>query len=142
MRAMNLTAALMVALVSAAAPAAAQEFKIVVHPANPVAELTTAQVEALFLKHATKFPAGGPAVPVDLGKAHPARAAFSKAVLGRPVAAVENFWQQQIFSGKAVPPTAKSAEDDVLAFVRSNATAIGYVSAAASVDGLKVVAVR
>jgi ABC-type phosphate transport system substrate-binding protein len=79
---------------------------------------------------------------VDQGKASSVRAAFSKAVLGRPVSAVESYWQQQIFSGKDVPPAAKGSDDEVVTFVKANPGAIGYVSAGASTAGVKVVDVK
>ena len=75
-------------------------------------------------------------------KSSATRAAFSKAILGRPVSAVETYWQQQIFSGKEVPPTTKANDDEVIAFVKANAGAIGYVSAGASTAGVKVVDVK
>jgi hypothetical protein len=63
-------------------------------------------------------------------------------VLGRSVGAVETFWQQQIFSGKEVPPPVKASDDDVIAFVKANAGAIGYVSASTSTAGVKVIDVK
>ena len=71
-----------------------------------------------------------------------ARAAFSEAVIGRSVGAIEIYWQQQIFSGKEVPPATKSSDDDMVAFVKSNPGAIGYVSGGASTAGVKVVEVK
>ena len=106
------------ALVLVASPAAAQDFKVIVNPANTVAELPAGVLGKIFLKEVTSFPSGGSATPVDQGKASPVRAAFSKRVVGRPLPAVETYWQQQIFSGKDVPPPIKSSDDEVVAFVR------------------------
>lgn len=131
-----------VALCLAAAPAAAQDFKVIVNSANAASELPAATVSRIFLKEADKFPDGSAAVPVDQGKTTPVRAAFTKAVIGRAVSAVETFWQQQIFSGKEVPPATKPSDDEVIAFVKANPGAIGYVSAGASTAGVKVIAVK
>ena len=120
----------------------AQEFKVIVNSANSTSELSTDVTAKLFLKQSTKFPNGTAAQPVDLAKTSAVRAAFSKAVLGRPSSAVETYWQQQIFSGKDVPPPAKASDDDVIAFVKANPGAIGYVSAGASTAGVKVVDVK
>ncbi len=125
-----------------ATPAAAQDFKVIVNSANSTSDLTAAVAVKIFLKETTKFPNGSAATPVDQGKSSPVRAAFSKSVIGRPVSAVESYWQQQIFSGKEVPPAAKSSDDDVVAFVKGNPGAIGYVSAAASTAGVKVIDVK
>ena len=141
----SLFSALRVALVAtvlAATPALAQDFKVVVNSANSTTELTADAASKLFLKQSAKFPNGTPAQPVDLSKSSPVRASFSKAVHGRPVSAVESYWQQQIFSGKDVPPAAKSSDDEVIAFVKATPGGIGYVSAGAATAGVKVVEVK
>ena len=130
------------ALVIAAAPAAAQDFKVVVNSGNSTSELSADVATKLFLKQSTKFPNGTAAQPVDLAKASAVRVAFSKAVLGRPVGAIETYWQQQIFSGKDVPPAVKASDDDVLAYVKANVGAIGYVSGGAATAGVKVIDVK
>ena len=130
------------ALVIAAAPAAAQDFKVVVNSSNSTTELSADMAMKLFLKQSTKFPNGTSAQPVDLAKASAVRVTFSKAVLGRPVGAIETYWQQQIFSGKDVPPAVKSSDDDVIAYVKANPGAIGYVSGGASTAGGKVIDVK
>ncbi|MDX2182369.1 MAG: hypothetical protein SFW08_00150 [Gemmatimonadaceae bacterium] len=132
-------------LLLAVAPVVAQaqgEFKIVVNSASAVSELTEAEVSNVFLKKVGKFPGGAAAAPVDQGKASAVRAAFSKKVHGRPVTAVDAYWQQQIFSGGESPPPAKASDDEVLAFVKANPSAIGYVSAAASTAGVKVITLK
>lgn len=130
------------ALVIAAAPAAAQDFKVVVNSGNSTSELSADLAAKLFLKQSTKFPNGTAAQPVDLAKASAARVAFSKTVLGRPVGAIETYWQQQIFSGKDVPPAVKASDDDVIAYVKANPGAIGYVSGGAATAGVKVIDVK
>ncbi|GAB1342649.1 phosphate ABC transporter substrate-binding protein [Gemmatimonas sp.] len=130
------------ALVAMASPALAQDFKVIVNSANSTTELPSDVAAKLFLKQTTKFPNGTPAQPVDLAKGSAVRAAFTKSVLGRAVAAVESYWQQQIFSGKDVPPAAKPSDDEVIAFVKANPGAIGYVSAGAGTGGVKVIDVK
>lgn len=130
------------ALVIAAAPAAAQDFKVVVNSGNSTSELSADLAAKLFLKQSTKFPNGTAAQPVDLAKASAVRVAFSKTVLGRPVGAIETYWQQQIFSGKDVPPAVKASDDDVIAYVKANPGAIGYVSGGAATAGVKVIDVK
>jgi ABC-type phosphate transport system substrate-binding protein len=128
--------------VATARPASAQDFKVIVNAANPVAELTTDAVGKLFLKQATSFPAGAAATPVEPAKNSPARAAFARTVLGWSVQKLDTYWQQQIFSGKDVPPASKSTDDEVVAFVKTNPGAIGYVSGSAATAGVKVIAVK
>jgi ABC-type phosphate transport system substrate-binding protein len=119
------------ALPAAAAPASAPPaaaFKVVVNGANGVSSMTKEDVSKLFLKKVTSFPGGQAAMPVDQTKDSAVRKAFSTAVLGKDVSTVDSYWQQAIFSGRATPPAEKPGDNDVLAFVRANPGAIGYVS--------------
>lgn len=132
-----------------AAPAGAQPrtsapaFVVVVNPANPAASLTRDQLARLFLRKTGRWPNGRPARPVDLASASAARVAFTKSVIGRSVPAVQAYWQQQIFSGGEVPPPERASAADVLAYVRSNADAVGYIEPTAPIGaGVKVLAVQ
>jgi ABC-type phosphate transport system substrate-binding protein len=121
------------ALLAPVRAASAQGFQIVTNAAGPSA-MTRDDVARVFLKKNTQL------VAVDQEKDSRVRASFSKAILGRPLAAVLNYWQQQIFSGQDSPPAEKGSDADVLAFVRGNPRAIGYVSANADLGaGVKVV---
>jgi ABC-type phosphate transport system substrate-binding protein len=115
---------LAVALLVTARSAAAQGFVLVVNASGP-SSISKAEVSKIFLKK------GGQLVAVDQDKDANVRNAFSKAVLGRPVSAVVSYWQQQIFSGGEAPPAERASDAEVLAYVRSNPRAIGYVSAGA-----------
>jgi len=114
-------------------PAAAQQggYVVIVNEANDVAALRADEVSKIFLRKAHRWPNGNDVIPVDLPESAPAREAFSAAVHGKSVGAVRAYWQQQIFSGRAVPPTEKGSDDQVVSFVRSTPGAIGYVSAGA-----------
>jgi ABC-type phosphate transport system substrate-binding protein len=140
-RALTLLAVLGTLCLAATAPsAAAADFKVVVNSANPVASLTPQALERLFLKKDTRWESGGAVEPADQSAKSPARVAFSSVVHRKDVGAVKSYWQQQIFSGRGTPPPEMSSDAEVLAFVRSHAGAVGYVSSAAAVgDGVKVV---
>lgn len=123
-----------------AAPSAAADFKLVVHASNSVAALDASRLERLFLKKDTRWESGEAVLPVDQSAAAAVRAVFSSAVHGKDVSAVKSYWQKQIFSGRGTPPPEMSSDAEVLAFVRTHAGAIGYVSAAAAIgDGVSVV---
>ena len=126
-----LLAAAFVAGAALGAPrtAAAQGYQVIVNAANSASTLPKGEVAALFLKQVTTWPDGTPVVAVDLDGKSSIRNAFSRAVLGRSASAVNSYWQQQVFNGKAVPPTQRSSEAEIVAFVRDNSSAIGYVAA-------------
>ena len=132
--------ATIVLLASAHAWAQGGGYKIIVNPSNPLTSMTRDDVARLFLKKATKFPDGRTASPVDLPLSSPVRESFSKNIHGKPATAVDAYWQQQIFSGRDIPPAQKS-ESAAINFVRSNENGIAYVSAGADTAGLKVIAV-
>jgi hypothetical protein len=85
-------------------------------------------VSQFFLKKATRWESGAIALPVDLPADSPVREAFSRRVLSKSVSSIKAYWQQQIFSGRDVPPPEQKTEAEALEFVRSNAAAIAYVS--------------
>ena len=115
-------------------------YKIVVNPSNPVTSMSKDDVARIFLKKSTKFPDGRSVSPMDLPVSSPIRESFSKSVHGKPASAVDALWQQQIFSGRDIPPPQKN-EGAVLDFVRSSENGIAYVSAGADTSGLKVITI-
>jgi hypothetical protein len=128
----------MMLLASASVWAQGGGYKIVVNASNPVSSMTRDEVSRIFLKKSTKFPDGRSVSPVDLPVSSPIRESFSNGILGKPASAVDAYWQQQIFSGRDIPPPQKS-EGAALNFVRSNGNGIAYVSAGADTRGVKVI---
>jgi ABC-type phosphate transport system substrate-binding protein len=124
----------------AALPAAAADFKVVVHPDNPLGELTTTELSRLFLKKTLRWPEGRPVQPVEPGTPR-LRERFAQAVHGKSLDAVKAYWNQLIFSGRDVPPLEKADDAGVLAYVRANPGAVGYVSPGADTAGVKVLLV-
>lgn len=115
-------------------------FKVIVHPDNPVASLTKKDVSNLFLKKTGRWDELRERVePVDLDAT--VREDFSQQIHGRSLSAIKSYWQKQIFSGREVPPPELKTDSEVIAFVAGRQGAIGYVSAAASLDGVKEVVV-
>lgn len=126
----------------AAEPASAQ-FQVVVHAGADVSEISSDDLSRIFQKKSRSLPDGTDAVPVELEPASSVRAAFSDAVHGRGVSAIEAYWQQQIFSGRDVPPETFASDAALLEYVASTPGAIGYVSSGASLpSGVKAVAVN
>jgi hypothetical protein len=126
----------------AGARAPAADFVVVVNAANPQTALPAAEVSNLFLQKVHKWESGERVRPVDLPETSPARESFSKAIHGRPTAAVKAYWQRMIFSGIDAPPPEKPSAAEVLAYVRANPGAIGYVPAGTQLpEGVKALKV-
>jgi ABC-type phosphate transport system substrate-binding protein len=134
-----LAAALVLALGGPPAAGAADGFKLIVHSSNPATTLSREQVVRYFLKKATTWPSGAAVAPVDQHKESATRDAFSRGVLRKAVSEVVAYWQQQIFSGRGVPPPEKRSDAEIVAFVTEHEGAIGYVSETAAVGDAKVV---
>lgn len=131
-----------IGVLSSPLAAQAQDFTVIVNASNPVSSLPRDDVAKLFLKKTVAWESGKPAAPVELPAAAKAREAFARTVLNKSIAQVKSYWQQQIFSGRDVPPPEKQTESDVVAFVRSNPGAIGYVSKGADIGrGVKALSV-
>jgi ABC-type phosphate transport system substrate-binding protein len=128
---------------SALAADAVTGFKVVVNASNPTSALSREELARLFLKKSTSWPGGKAAVPIDQPTSAEARQAFSKGILREGTNDVAAYWNRVIFSGRGTPPSSKPSDAEVIAFVRSNPGAVGYVAANASLgDGVKLLTIQ
>ncbi len=95
-----------------------------------------------FLKKITRWKDGETIRPVDLRADSATRRKFSESVLKRSVAAVRSYWQQRIFSGRDIPPPELDSDDAVQGFVAKYPGAIGYVSGAAKLNGVRELTIK
>jgi hypothetical protein len=133
---------IVLALVASTGRTAPVAFRVIVHPSSQASMLDRKFITDAFLKKVTRWGDGELIRPVDLGTDNPVRRRFCEDVLGRSIGAVKSYWQQLIFSGRAVPPPELDGDEEVLRYVASHAGAIGYVSGAADVSRVKAVGVR
>lgn len=129
-------AALAVTLLGAEARAA--DVIVIVNAQNPGAQVKRESLLAIYMQPGARWADGKAAKPVDQSTRSPIRAAFSEQVLKMNLLAVQRHWMSALSSG-ATPPPVKTNDKEVIAFVRSDPAAIGYVSAEAALDpGVKV----
>ena len=128
--------------VAGAEPAPVPEFRVIVQRENPSSELTREFVSDAFLKRITRWSDGEALRPVDQSGASLVRRRFSERGLQRSVAAVKNYWQQRIFSGRDLPPPEVDSDDAVVDYVVKHRGALGYVSGTAKLDKVKAVVVQ
>lgn len=117
-------------------------FLVIVHPKVEENSLERRFVAEAFLKKVTRWQGGAQIHPVDLAGSAATREQFSEAVLKRSVSAVKNYWRQQIFSGRGVPPPEVESEKAALHYVATHEGAIGYVSDEVNIANVKVVSIR
>lgn len=130
-----ITRLLMIGLASAQETAS---FRVIVNPSNDISSMTKEQVSDLFLKKVTQWGNGRKALPVDQVTSSPVREKFTKEIHEKSVSAINSYWRQKIFSGRDVPPPEKSSDTDVLEYVQTNEDAVGYISANAPADKVKI----
>jgi len=129
-------------LEQAARADAVPEFRVIVHPSNPLHAADRGYLADAFLKKASRWESGETIRAVDLRPDSPARRYFSESVLRRSVGAVRSYWQQRIFSGRDVPPPELESDESVLAFVAKFPGAVGYVSGAAKLSGVRELSLK
>jgi ABC-type phosphate transport system substrate-binding protein len=139
---MKTAIAFLAAMALAVSARAGTGYVVVAHPSVKPAALTKSAVTAIFMKRTLKWQDGTSISALDQSANSAARASFSTDVLGRSVAAVKSYWNQQIFSGRDVPLVEKISDAEVLAYVRATPGAIGYVSETAETSGVKVITIE
>lgn len=117
----------------------ADELRVIAHPKAPVTRVDRKFVADAFLKKRTRWNDDLVIRPVDLGPSSAVRRRFSENLLGRTVQAVRRYWNQQVFSGRGVPPPQVASEADVVEYVLTHPGAIGYVSDSVDLRGAKII---
>lgn len=117
-------------------------FQVIVNPRNATTTIDRKFLADAFLKKLTRWNDLEMIRPVDLRSDDRVRQAFSHGVLKRSPAAVKYYWQQQVFSGRDVPPPELQSDDDVVEYVLRYPGAVGYVSPKATLNGTRVLTVK
>jgi len=117
-------------------------FKIVVHPANPVTEVSREFLRDAFLRKAINWEHGAPIRPIDLAPENSVRDRFTREILGKTPSQLRSYWAQRIFSGTAVPPTQAESPAAAVGYVAQNTGAVTYVPSTTDVRGVKVIEVE
>jgi ABC-type phosphate transport system substrate-binding protein len=115
--------------------ASGADFKLIVNPASGVDSLSATDVKGIFLETKKSLQ------PVLL-KGGVAHEDFVKNVLGRSDSALNNYYRSLVFSGTGSIPKAFASDEEVVAYIAKTKGAIGYVSSAAALDGVKVLDVK
>jgi ABC-type phosphate transport system substrate-binding protein len=117
-------------------------WRVIVNPLNPTVSVDRKFLTDAFLKKVTRWSHEDLIRPVDLRPDASTRRAFTDEVLKRSIAAVKNYWQQMVFSGRDVPPPELDSEQDVVKFVLKYPGAVGYVSSNANLEGTRALNVK
>jgi ABC-type phosphate transport system substrate-binding protein len=121
--------------------AAADTFIVIVHPDSPVRSVDREFLRRAYLKKATEWSGGAAVRPIDLRTGHATRVRFTRDVLKKTPSQLRSYWNQQVFSGKGVPPPQASPEA-VIEYVLANPGGVGYLPADMDPGGAKIIALE
>lgn len=118
---------------------AADTLYVVVSAQSEIHELAKKDVLALYTGHTRVFPNGQAAVPFDQLRDGAARASFYLALTGMDIARINSYWARLHFTGQVQPPQVAGDDDGVLARLRGDPRAVGYVTEEPKNAGVRVV---
>ena len=118
------------------------DYQVIVHPDNAVTDVARDVLREAYLKKAIEWPGGETIRPIDLTTRFTQRERFAHEVLRKTPAQLKSYWNQQIFSGKGVPPPEASSPGDVVNYVVAHRGAVGYIPARADPGHAKVVRIH
>lgn len=142
MRAAVVTCFMAVALVARVDANGEARFKVIVNANNPATRVSKDLLRNAFLKKETRWRGGETLRPIDLTSKFPARGSFTRVILRKTPAQLKTYWNQQVFSGKGVPPPETDSVPEILAYVRTTPGAVAYVPVDVEPRGVKVVEVE
>lgn len=107
----------------------------------PDSQLTKDEVKAIFLGEKTKW-SNDSKVSFVVLKTPEDQEKFMKDYVGKSPSQFNNFWKQQVFTGKGKMPEAFDDVKALLDYVAKTDGAIAYISSDAPVDNVKKVEVK
>lgn len=115
------------------------DIAIVVHPNNPLANLTKEDAAKIFLSKTKTFPNGKEVSIIDLEEGDEIRNAFYEKVTNKSASQVKAYWSRLIFTGKGQPPKVAIDSDEVISAISNNENAIGYIDTDDINENVKVI---
>jgi TonB family protein len=120
--------------------AQADSVKVIANSSVGARTVSVDELKSVFLQEKNSLADGSHVVPV-LEKGGPAHQAFLRQYLGQNDDALQNYYRSLVFTGKGLMPKTLHTDEEVVAYVARTRGAIGYVSATATLDGVKTLAV-
>lgn len=119
----------------------AEQVVFIVNLSNKISSLTTKEIINIYTLRIKTWPSGILVEAVSLPVDNSVRMIFSKSVLCRDPATMEQFYLRKALTGKGQPPRTFKTTEDVKSFVARTKGAIGYILATEVDDSVKVVPV-
>ena len=126
---------------SAVMGARTADLKVIANPSVKQSELSGEEIRGVFLVTKTSLSDGSRVEPVLL-KGGPVHQTFVTQYLGKSDFALETYYRSLVFTGKGLMPIALPSDAAVVAYVARTKGAVGYVSAAAIISGVKILDIK
>ena len=127
-------------MIFAAANALASDVKVIANSSVKADTISAAELKLVFLQEKSSL--DGAHVEPVLEKEGPAHAAFLQDYLGKSDDDLQTYYRTLVFTGRGSMPKALGSDAEVVAYVARTRGAIGYVSSAASAEGVKTLSIR
>src|SRR5260370_16271338 len=119
--------------------ALAADVKVIANSSVKADTISAAELKRVFLEE--KISLDGTHVEPALEKDGPVHAAFLQEYLGLTEDDLRAYYSTLVFTGRGFMPKALGSDAEVVSYVARTRGAIGYVSRATSVEGVKTLAV-
>lgn len=117
---------------------AAEDLVVIVNKENSNA-IDRAMITKIYLGNISRWPSGGAVVALDQPEESPSTVAFAARVIGKPIRSIKDFWAQNVFTGKAIPPKVLTNDEEVKKMVARSKNAIGYIKSSSADNSVKVI---
>src|ERR1035437_8843573 len=121
--------------------ALAGDVKVIANASVKADTIAAADLKHLFLEEKNSLADGTHVEPV-LQKSGLVHEAFLQAYLGRSADDLQMYYRTLVFTGRGFTPKALGSDGEAVAYVARTRGAIGYVSSAASAEGVKTLSIR
>ena len=127
-------------MIFAAANSLAGDVKVIVNPSVKADTISAAELRRVFLEEKNSLADGTHVEPV-LEKDGPVHKVFLQEYLGRSEDDLQAYYRTLVFTGRGAMPRVLGSDAEVVAYVARTRGALGYVSGAASAEGVKTLIV-
>jgi len=114
--------------------------RIIANQSIKADSISADELRSVFLEESDSLRDGSHVEPVLMKGG--ATEAFAGTYLGKSDSALQAYYRSLVFTGKGSMPKMLGSDAEVVAYVARTKGTIGYVSASASADGVKTLAVR
>ncbi|MCF6336736.1 MAG: phosphate ABC transporter substrate-binding protein [Gammaproteobacteria bacterium] len=116
----------------------ADDVVVVVHPSNPLMEISVDDVKKIYLGKKKFFPDGEKVIPGDQPKGTQSRKFFYGGIIGKSERKLKSYWSRLIFTGKGTPPKIIGFDRVVKEWVASQPKAMGYIMRSEADNTVKI----